>query len=169
MDLFVIPLKVAHNLKTPILPVDAYLYSWSNQMPNDILILFVDDADVLEEHPSVLYLRSTIESCKVEQVFNGRAAIEYIKKATPDLILLDIEMPKMDGFETCKELKKSRHFNPDTKIVMFTIHDGGGHEKRSYRSGVDLFVDKEIPQKELLEKIVDQLRRSGRTVNLVES
>jgi CheY-like chemotaxis protein len=67
------------------------------------LVLVVDDITSNVEFISDIL--STIPNVKIHGLYNGEEAIEYTIENRPDLILLDISMPKMDGFEVCRRLK----------------------------------------------------------------
>ena len=83
-------------------------------MPQKNRILVVDDEDALR---TVLSSELEGEGYKVASAADGSEAIEILKKEGFDLILLDIKMPNVDGFEVLKFVKEN---HPDTKVIMLT-------------------------------------------------
>lgn len=76
--------------------------------------------------------------------------IERAKSFKPDLILLDIMMPFMDGYEVCDELKKSKE-TENIPVVFLTGKDARSDEGRSFRAGGDMFIKKPFNCDRLLE------------------
>ena len=72
---------------------------------------------------------------------SGREALELIKKETPDLVLLDMKMPEMNGIETLKEIRKT---NADLKVIMLTAADSTDLEREVREIGVSDFLRKEL-------------------------
>jgi len=77
-------------------------------------------------------------------------AIERAKVLKPDLVLLDITMPVMDGYQVCQELKKNSA-TADIPVVFLTGKDPGEDNKRSFKSGADLYIKKPFSCESLLE------------------
>ena len=86
----------------------------------------------------------------VGEVGGGREALQMCKQLKPDILLLDLEMPGMDGFEVSRQLiaSKSR-----VKIIMLTMHASEEYAFRLIKSGVSGFLAKDITAKELPEAI----------------
>jgi len=88
---------------------------------------------------------------------DGVEAIEMVEKNTIDLILLDVMMPRMSGFEVCKKLKGS----PNTRsipIIMVTALNELGDIERGVESGTDDFLSKPVKKLELLTRVKSLLR-----------
>ena len=81
---------------------------------------------------------------------SGVLGVEKAKSQKPDLIILDIIMPYMDGYEVCEELKKSKQ-TEKIPVLFLTGKDAQSDEGRSFRSGGDLFVKKPFSCERLLE------------------
>lgn len=98
-----------------------------------------------------------VEKCVVDVAVNGEEALENIKKRRPDLILLDLLMPKKDGFHVLEEVKK----NPELKLIPVIVLSnlGGDAEiKRALEIGADdYFVKSQHPIEEVIEKVKDYL------------
>jgi len=117
-------------------------------------ILVVDDnAQNLEL--IVAYLETL--GCKISTAADGLEAIEKVSQESPDLILLDIMMPRMSGFEVCRKLKS----NPETRdipIIMVTALHELGDIERGVESGTDDFITKPVNRLELLTRVKSLLR-----------
>ncbi|MGA2266200.1 MAG: response regulator [Phycisphaerae bacterium] len=117
-------------------------------------ILVVDDnAQNLEL--LVAYLDGL--NCQVVTAVDGLDALEKVKAETPDLILLDIMMPRMSGFEVCRKLK-SAPATRDIPIVMVTALNELGDIERGVESGTDDFITKPVNRLELVTRIKSLLR-----------
>jgi DNA-binding response OmpR family regulator len=117
-------------------------------------ILIVDD-----EPFNLDYLEQELEDLGYETVSagNGREALEKVTAEAPDLILLDIMMPIMDGFEVCRILKGHN----DTRlipIVIMTALDGIDDRIKGIEAGADDFLTKPVNQRELVARIQTTLR-----------
>ena len=117
-------------------------------------ILVVDDnAQNLEL--IVAYLETL--GCGISTAADGLEAIEKVSQENPDLILLDIMMPRMSGFEVCRKLKS----NPETRdipIIMVTALHELGDIERGVESGTDDFITKPVNRLELLTRVKSLLR-----------
>ncbi|MEK7123781.1 MAG: response regulator, partial [Patescibacteria group bacterium] len=113
-------------------------------------ILIVEDEEMLAK---VLVEQFNKAGFDVEAVFDGEEALESLKKSAPDLVLLDIILPKKDGFEVLKEIKE----NPDTQdIPVIMISNLGSDEdiKQSIKLGAaDYYVKAQHPIYEITEKV----------------
>ena len=117
-------------------------------------VLIVDDnaqnLDLLQA-----YLESL--SCTIVTAIDGLEALSIIERNPPDLILLDVMMPRMSGFEVCKKLKA----DPATRsipIIMVTALNELGDIERGVESGTDDFLTKPVKKLELLTRVKSLLR-----------
>jgi two-component system alkaline phosphatase synthesis response regulator PhoP len=118
-------------------------------------ILVVDDEpDILE------FLKYNLEKAGYVTVVaeNGTSALEVAKQEIPDLILLDIMMPGMDGVETCYELRKIHSLN-NTLITFLTARSEEYSEIAGLEAGADDYIQKPIRPRLLLSRIKALLRR----------
>lgn len=124
----------------------------------DKKILIADDeSDILE----ILSYNLKKEGYTIEKATNGEEAITLAKKNRPDLIILDIMMPKMNGLDVCKTLRSKEEFN-DTLIIMLTaLSDENSHIK-GLEYGADDFVTKPISPKVLISRVNALFRRMGK-------
>ena len=99
-------------------------------------------------------LRSLFEMEKdfevVGEAADGMEAIRVVNNKKPDLIVLDLNMPKMDGISVIKEIKSQ---SPDTKILALTIHKDEEYILEAFRSGADGYCVKAASSKEVLSAI----------------
>jgi two-component system cell cycle response regulator len=117
-------------------------------------ILVVDDnAQNLEL--LVAYLEP--EGCEISTAINGLEAIEKVRSDPPDLILLDIMMPRMSGFEVSRKLKSDPKTR-DIPICMVTALNELGDIERAVESGTDDFVSKPVSRLELLTRVRNLLK-----------
>lgn len=83
---------------------------------------------------------------------DGIDALEILQEAKPDLILLDIEMPRMDGFEVANQVRHNERLR-DIPIIMITSRTGEKHRERAFEAGVSDYMGKPFQENELLNKI----------------
>ena len=95
--------------------------------------------------------------CAIEVAVDGRDTLDKVASFHPDLILLDIMMPKLSGFEVCEQVKG----NPKTRgvmILMVTALDEPGDIERAVNAGTDDFLSKPVNKLELLKRVENMLR-----------
>ena len=132
-------------------------------MTSTIRTLVVDDEpDILE----FIKYNLNKEGYEVFTATNGRIALEQAKTVKPDLILLDLMMPEMDGMETCYHLRAMPEFE-HTRIAFLTARQEEYSEIAGLEAGADDYIQKPIRPRLLLTRIKTLLRR-GET-NLEES
>lgn len=110
---------------------------------------------VVDDEPNVLrslvqYL--TIEDFQVETASNGQEALEKVQSFAPELILLDVMMPGMDGFEVLDKIKEMAGFE-DTPVIMLTAKDQSSDVLKGYQSGATSYLVKPFNLDELVETI----------------
>ena len=95
--------------------------------------------------------------CRLSSARDGLEAIEAIQRERPDLVLLDVMMPKMSGFEVCRKLKSDPATRDIVVIMVTALHEVGDHE-RAVESGTDDFLTKPVNKLELLTRVRSLLR-----------
>lgn len=101
-------------------------------------VLIVEDEESLLKLESILL---TSKGYEVKGVSNGQAALDAFAEERPDLVLLDIMLPEIDGFEVCRRIKE----NPETKdipVVMLTAKKSREDMARGEKVGADWYITK---------------------------
>src|SRR5690554_4774576 len=128
-------------------------------------ILVVDDeADIVE----LIAYHLKREGYQVFTAFNGQEAVTTAKRVMPDLIILDIMMPKMDGIEACRIMRTMPEFN-NTFMVFLTARSEEYSEIAGFNVGADDYIAKPIKPRALLSRINAILRRNALQEEQVES
>jgi DNA-binding response OmpR family regulator len=125
-----------------------------------IKVLVVDDE---ENARYILNLKLSMKkNFSVEEAENGKVALEKVVKNKPDIIILDVMMPEMDGYETCKKLKE----NPETDdipIIFLTAKTKTTDIIQGIRVGVDDYIMKPYEFDDLLARM-NKLLDSSKTI-----
>ncbi|MCJ7483187.1 MAG: response regulator transcription factor [Thermodesulfovibrionales bacterium] len=116
-------------------------------------ILIVDD-----EERMIRFIRMNLEhdGFQVAEAFNGKQAIQRIRDVTPDLILLDVMMPDLDGFEV---LETIREFS-NVPVIMLTAKGEEDDRVRGLENGADDYITKPFSPRELVSRVKAVLRRT---------
>lgn len=118
-------------------------------------ILLVDDEkDIVE----FLEYNLVQEGFEVVTAYDGYDAIEKLK-AKPDLIILDVLMPRMDGFETCQKIRSIKEFK-NVPVIFLTAKSAEADEIKGLNLGADDFIRKPISPKKLIARVQSNLRKS---------
>ncbi|MGD0301085.1 MAG: ATP-binding protein [Bryobacteraceae bacterium] len=99
----------------------------------------------------------------VTLVADGRGAVEAFENATFDLILMDVQMPEMDGYETTAAIRAREDGRSRTPILALTAHAMSGDRERCLQAGMDGFISKPIQLSELVDAIADVCGKATRT------
>ena len=119
-----------------------------------INILIADDHDIIREGiKSVLAARPEYKVCA--EAANGEEALELVEQFKPDVLLLDVSMPKLSGLDVLARIKK---LSPETKIIMITVHKMGAYVLKAIRAGVAGYINKENVAEELITALARVLR-----------
>jgi two-component system KDP operon response regulator KdpE len=128
-------------------------------MPHEFehrVILVVDD-----EERMVRFIRLNLEhdGFRVSEAFNGRQALEKLRADTPDLVLLDVMMPDMDGFEVLQMIREISN----VPVIMLTAKGEEDDRVRGLELGADDYITKPFSPRELISRIKAVLRRTEST------
>jgi len=127
--------KIEEQEKTPtVLVVD------DNQQNLELLQAYLEDMD-----------------CRTIPASDGPQALDIVAREPPDLILLDVMMPKMSGFEVCKRIKNDPK-TTDIPIIMVTALNEFGDIERGIDSGTDDFLSKPVNKLELITRVKTMLK-----------
>ncbi len=123
-------------------------------MPQTNKILVADDnpanCELLEAYLAAV-------DCDIQIAVDGQETLDKVASFAPDLILLDVMMPKLSGFEVCKQVKE----RADTKhimILMVTALNELGDIERAVAAGTDDFLSKPVNKIELIKRVENMLR-----------
>ena len=135
---------------------------------SDIKILCVDDEpDILE----ILKYNLSNVGYNVYLANDGLSAIKKAKEIIPNLIIMDVMMPKMDGIQACENLRANEKFN-DTIIMFLTARGEDFSHVAAYEAGADDYVTKPVKPKILVSKVKGLLRRfkkvNDNDINIIE-
>ena len=127
---------------------------------SDIKILCVDDEpDILE----ILKYNLSNEGYNISTAADGKSAIEMAYNISPNLIIMDVMMPNMDGIEACEKLRSDEKFN-DTIIMFLTARGEDYSHVAAYDAGADDYVTKPVKPKVLVSKVKGLLRRLEKVI-----
>ncbi len=121
-------------------------------------ILVVDDEELIR---NVIKEYLVVEAYEVDEASDGMSAIEMVKNNDYDLIVMDIMMPKMDGYQACKEIKKIK----DIPFIMLSARSEEYDKLIGFDLGIDDYVTKPFSPKELVARIKAILKRNSGTNN----
>ncbi len=124
------------NQPAKILVVD------DNQQNLELLIAYLEDMDI---------------ECDIDSAIDGQEALDKIKECCPDIVLLDVMMPHISGFEVCRRIKN----NPETAhlpVIMVTALTEFGDIEKAISYGADDFISKPVNKLELLTRVKTMLK-----------
>ncbi len=120
---------------------------------NGLKILVVDDSKTIRRTAETLL---TKEGCQVYTAIDGFDALSKIADHQPDLIFVDIMMPRLDGYETCSLIKHNKMFK-ETPVIMLSSKDGLFDRARGRIVGSEQYLTKPFTKDELLGAISNQI------------
>ena len=122
-------------------------------------ILLVDDEEDILEFLSYNLIK---EGFKIKTASNGKSALKILEKFNPDLIILDVMMPEMDGIEVCESIRKNEK-NDDVLILFLTARSEDYSELAGFSAGADDYITKPIKPKLLVSRVNAILKRKRKT------
>ena len=120
---------------------------------NGLKILVVDDSKTIRRTAETLL---TKEGCQVFTAIDGFDALSKIADHQPDLIFVDIMMPRLDGYETCSLIKHNKMFK-NTPVIMLSSKDGLFDRARGRIVGSEQYLTKPFTKDELLGAVSNQI------------
>ncbi len=121
---------------------------------NSARILLVDDMpQVLHDLRTLLPLASSAYGVALEivgEARDGQSAVQQFKELQPDVILMDLEMPVMDGYTATSQIKACL---PSSRVVILSVHAGSVERSKASRAGADAFIVKGEPVSEIIRAI----------------
>lgn len=125
-------------------------------MKTDKILIVDDEPDIID----LIEYNLEKEGYEVKSATNGLDAIETAKEFLPDLILLDVMMPEMDGIETCVRMREIESLKPSL-IAFLTARNEDYSQIAGFEAGADDYISKPIKPRVLLSRIQALLRRKG--------
>jgi two-component system, OmpR family, alkaline phosphatase synthesis response regulator PhoP len=123
---------------------------------NSTILIVDDEEDILE----FLEYNLKKEDFEVHTASSGRKAIDIAQKVSPDLIILDVMMPELDGIETCRELRELPGLK-NTLIAFLTARNEDYSQIAGFDAGADDYINKPIKPRVLISRIKALLRRNN--------
>lgn len=120
-------------------------------------ILLIDDSRTIRRSAETMLKR---EGCEVITATDGFEALALIHRHEPDLIFVDIMMPRLDGYQTCAIIKNNARFRR-VPVIMLTSKDGLFDKARGKIVGSDHYLTKPFTRDELLSAVRDQLNATA--------
>ena len=122
---------------------------------NELILLVDDEPSIIEL--SRMYLER--EGFRIHSAKDGQAALEAVAREHPALVVLDVMLPKLDGFEVCRQLRAA---NDPTAILMLTARDEDIDKILGLELGADDYLTKPFNPRELVARVKAILRRGDR-------
>lgn len=119
---------------------------------------------VVDDDPDVLYMVGVFlkeEGYDVITASDGSECLKMLEEMRPDLILLDVMMPGLDGWEACAEIKKKQNAK-DIPVVMLTVKTAQEDMSRSFEHNADAHIGKPIIKEKLIETVKWVLKSRGK-------
>lgn len=126
-------------------------------MDNKLIAIVDDEEDIVE----LVSHHLKRDGFKVKEFYNGRDFLTYIKGVLPDLVILDIMLPGVDGIELCRILKNNSHTS-SLPIVMLTAKGTEADVVVGLEMGADDYIVKPFSPRELAARVKSILRRAGK-------
>lgn len=128
------------------------------------ILVVDDDPDIVE----ILRYNLSLGGYNVKSAINGKEAIKKAKIFIPEIILLDVMMPEMDGIETCTILKEIPSLS-NTRIIFLSARNEDYTQLSAFDAGADDYISKPVKPKILLKKIASIFKRINKSKNNKQS
>ena len=128
------------------------------------ILVVDDDPDIVE----ILRYNLSLGGYNVKSAMNGKEAIKKAKIFIPQIILLDVMMPEMDGIETCTILKEIPSLS-NTRIIFLSARNEDYTQLSAFDAGADDYISKPVKPKILLKKIASIFKRINKSKNNKQS
>ncbi len=122
-------------------------------MADNFKVLLVDDE---EEFVKALAERLKMRDLQSDMVYDGEQALDFVEKKEPDVMVLDLKMPGIDGIEVLKQVKKAY---PGIEVIILTGHGTEKDEERAKRLGAFDYLEKPVNIDTLVERMKKAYRR----------
>ena len=123
-------------------------------MPKKKILVVDDETDLVE----MITLRLEASDFTVIKAYDGQAGLDLARTEKPDLIILDLMLPKIDGYKVCRMLKFDEKYK-NIPIIIFTARAQESDVKLGEEVGADAYITKPFDSKDLLDKISALLKK----------
>ena len=120
-------------------------------------VMVIDDSNTIRRSAEIFLAQA---GCEVVLAEDGFDALEKIADHHPDVIFVDIMMPRLDGYQTCALIKKNPRLSP-TPVIMLSSRDGLFDRARGRMAGSDEYLTKPFTKDSLLRAVASHARRGG--------
>jgi len=120
-------------------------------------VLVIDDSKTIRRTAETLLSK---EGCEVYTAVDGFDALSKIADHQPDIVFVDIMMPRLDGYQTCALIKKNAKFHP-TPVVMLSSKDGLFDRARGRMVGSDQYLTKPFTKESLLKAVANHVKATA--------
>lgn len=120
-------------------------------------ILVIDDE---EDYRHIVKLILELEGYEVAEAKDGMEGLAVLHSEKPDLVFLDVNMPKMDGFSVCRKIRKDKIFSR-IPIIMLTVRDLTDEQVKGFDCGADDYLTKPFDSTELVTRVKSLFKRCG--------
>ena len=121
-------------------------------MNDEQLIMVVDDDPDLVESVS---MRLTNDGFRVSKAYDGEEAWERIREEKPQMLILDVMMPRKNGYVLCEEIKKNAEFKDITVVLLTAVADAVTSTNYTHRDGITTLADDFVPKPIDMDKLMD--------------
>ena len=112
-------------------------------------VLIIDDDQDTVRYLSVLLREHGYDAVAA---YNGNDGLQKVREAKPDLIVLDVMMPKLDGFEVCRKIRENPDWQ-DVRVIMLTAKGRDVERQKGLELGADAYITKPFSTRDLMEKV----------------
>ncbi len=121
---------------------------------NKLILVVDDDPDLVE----AISMKLENENYRVAKAYDGVQAWEKIKEERPDLIILDVMMPRKDGYKVCDEIKNDPEYKDITVVLLTAVGSAVTSTSYTHRDGRTTLADEYIPKPVDLDKLMEIVR-----------
>lgn len=124
------------------------------------ILVVDDDPDIIEAITTVL---ESIDEYDVHTARDGMECLESIKQDRPDLLILDLLMPRMDGFAVVRELRERLRYRELPIMILTSVREDASYRRYELETGLSMdvqdYIEKPVPPAELLRRAANLLKR----------
>lgn len=125
---------------------------------SDVKVMIIDDSNTIRRSAEIFLKKA---GCEVVLAEDGFDALSKIANLQPDIIFIDIMMPRLDGYQTCSLIKRNEHYQK-TPVIMLSSKDGLFDRARGRMAGSDEYLTKPFTQ----ETLVAAIKQHAKPVDL---